>query len=120
MSAPIDFDPQLTIVGADVVPAPLLIALGQVGANVRAIVILPPLTGGEPLTGLRIYRAPSAAGPTWALVDTVAVSPISVYNNLFDTDPALGHLMFYAATVVNAIGTESPQSAPLSIAAYAP
>jgi hypothetical protein len=115
MSA-IDLDPNLVLVGTDVVPFPSIVALEQSGAYVQIIVVLPPLTGNTLLTQLRVYRAPSTLG-RWTLIDNISPSPISVYNNLYDIDPPLGHQTYYAATVVNALGFESAQSPPLSISA---
>ena len=114
-----DFAPQLVLVGhLDAVPSPLFVSLVQVGGYVKAIAALPQTSGNELLAVLRLYRAPSALGP-WTRVYTANASPISTLNNLFDLDPGIGHLNFYAVTVANAIGTESPQSAPLSIAPQA-
>jgi len=109
---------ELILVDTFVAPgAPAIIALEQTGTYVQAIVTLPPITGSEVLTLLRLYRAPSSAGP-WTAVDNVSPSPISRYNNLYDLNPGIGHQNYYAATVVTVLGESAP-SPILSIAPYA-
>jgi hypothetical protein len=80
--------------------------------------VLPPVNGEAQFTGLRIYRAPTPAGP-WTIADAAPASFISAYNNLWDINPSIGHETFYAATVIDALSNESPRTPALSISARA-
>jgi hypothetical protein len=76
---------------------PKLLWIGQASGLVVATV-KPPDIVNDPISTYTLFRAPTALGP-WTSIAACSPSPLSRWQNLFDSTPLYGQRAYYCATV---------------------